>query len=84
MNRDDLVRFATRDWAAIEQDKAHYWAERKKSMSPAEALAMGNDMRVHALAVRPAAPDAGDRDADADTHRRVSEALRAVTNQSAR
>lgn len=78
MTRDDLVRFATRDWSAIADDKARYWADRKASMSPADVLQLGDDLRRHALAVRPDWPSAADRAADRETHRRVSEALRAV------
>ncbi len=78
MTRDDLVRFAKRDWEAIADDKARYWAERKRAMSPVDALRLGDELRRHALAVRPDWPGEPDREADRETHRRVAEALRAV------
>lgn len=84
MKREDLVRFATRDWAAIADDKARYWADRKASMTPAGVLQLGDDLRRHALSVRPDGPSATDRAADGETHRRVSESLRAVIRQPAR
>jgi hypothetical protein len=79
MTRDDLVRFATRDWTAIENAKAAFWVERKRGMSAAEVLALGDDLRRHASAVRPDWPTAADRAADHAAHARVSGALRAVT-----
>jgi len=78
MTREDLVRFAGRDWAAIADDKARYWAERKATMSPSDVLQLGDDLRRHAMVVRPDWPSAADRIADRETHRRVSGALRAV------
>jgi hypothetical protein len=79
MTREDLVRFAARDWAAIDDQKAAYWADHKRTMSPAEILRLGDDLRRHALAVRPDWPSDADRAADRATHGRVTEALRAVT-----
>lgn len=82
MIRDDIVRFATRDWAAIARDKAEYWAEHKATLSPAEVLQLGDDLRRHARPLRPDWPSAADRAADAECHLRVSESLRAVTRRS--
>jgi hypothetical protein len=78
VTRDDLVRFATRDWAAVEAGKAQYWAERKRGMTPAEALRLGDDLRRFAETVRPDWPTAAERAADHQVHERVTEALRAV------
>ena len=79
MNRDDLVAFGRRDWAAIERQKARYWAERKKRMSPTEVLALSDELRRHVLMVQPGWPDEMERDADRATHLRVAEALRATS-----
>lgn len=78
MTREDLVNFAARDWAAIEHDKARYWAERKREMSPAEALRVGDDLRRHAKMIQPDWPSERERLADRESHSRVAEALRAV------
>jgi hypothetical protein len=78
VTRDDLVKFARRDWVAIEDDKAQYWAARKYVMSPAEALCLGADLRRHAKAVRPDWPSDAERMADLETHARVAKALRVI------
>jgi hypothetical protein len=78
MKRDDIRAFAGRDWAAIADPKAAFWAERKRSMTAAEALATAEMLRQHALLVKPGWPDADERAADLALHVRISEALRAV------
>lgn len=80
MTRDDLVRFANRDWGAIADNKARFWAERKRAMSPADAIRLGDDLRRYARGVRPDWPSEADRRVDGETHSRVSEALRAVAH----
>jgi hypothetical protein len=84
MTRDDLIRFATRDWAAVADAKVSYWVERKAAMSPAAIMQLGDDLRRHALAMRPDWPGDADRAADAALHHRVSEALRAVARVASR
>jgi hypothetical protein len=84
MTRDEILAFAGRDWAAIEAEKARFWAERKASMSPSEALAVGDGLRRHAQSMKPNWPDPAERAADLDVHRRVSEALNAVSRHRAR
>jgi hypothetical protein len=78
MKREDIRAFAGRDWAAIAEAKAAFWAERKRSMAAAEALATAEMLRQHALVAKPGWPDADERAADLSLHVRVSEALRAV------
>jgi hypothetical protein len=78
MKREDIRAFARRDWAAIADAKAVFWAERKRSMTAAEALATAEMLRQHALLVKPGWPDAEERAADFALHVRISEALRAV------
>ncbi len=84
MKREDVRAFAGRDWAAIAEAKAQFWAERKRSMTPAEALAIAETLRQHALQVKPGWPDADERAADLALHARVSEALRAVSTNGSR
>ena len=78
MKREDIRAFDGRDWAAIADAKAAFWAERKRSMTAGEALATGEMLRHHALQVKPGWPDADERAADLAAHMRVSAALRAV------
>jgi len=84
MKREDIRAFAARDWAAIADAKAAFWAERKRSMTPEEALATAEMLRQHALQVNPGWPDADERAADLALHVRISEALRAVSCDSTR
>ena len=78
MTKDDLVRFARRDWASVEASKAAYWVERKRVMTPDEALQVADDLRRHAQAVRPDWPSEAERAADHAAHLRLSDLLRAV------
>lgn len=84
MTSDDIRAFAGRDWAAIAEAKARYWAERKRSMSPTEALATGEMLRRHARQMKPDWPDADERAADRAVHVRISEALSAVPGHRSR
>ena len=78
MDRDDILAFARRDWAMVAESKTRYWLDRKRALSAAELLAVGDELRRHALAVRPDWPTDAERAADLATHERVTEALRAV------
>ena len=84
MKREDIRAFAARDWAAMAEAKAQFWAERKRSMTPTEALATAEMLRQHALQVKPGWPDADERAADLAFHVRISEALRAVSTNGTR
>lgn len=79
MDADDIRAFARRDWSAVAESKAGFWAERKRAMTPDEALAVAEGLRQHARALRPDWPDIRERDADLALHTRVAEALRAVS-----
>jgi hypothetical protein len=84
MRREDVLAFARRDWAAVGEAKAAFWAERKASLSPNQVLALGDALRRHARSLKPDWPDAAEGAEDLAVHRRVSEALRAVRRQLAR
>jgi hypothetical protein len=75
----DLRAFARRDWGALREQKERYWIERKRTMTPADALGLGDALRTHALALHGDWPDADERAADLAVHVRVAEALCAVT-----
>ena len=76
MNEDDLRSFAGRDWRLVERAKERYWIERKKALSPAEALAIAESLRLHARSLRPDWPSEAERMEDAEVHARVSASLR--------
>jgi hypothetical protein len=78
MKAEDIRAFAGRDWAALADAKARFWADRKRSMTSDEALATGEMLRQHARALKPDWPDKRERDEDLDVHVRVSGTLRAV------
>lgn len=78
MRKEDLIAYARRDWQAIAASKRQRWAEQKSRMSPAEALSVGDELRHHAYALRPAWPTEEDRREDLASHLRVSEMLRSV------
>ena len=84
MVREEIAAFARRDWAVVAEAKAAYWAERKRSMTPTEALAVGEALRLHARQLKPDWPDASERAADLALHLRVSEALRAAVGNRTR
>ena len=79
MTADDIRAFALRDWAALADAKASFWAARKHTMTPDEALATAEMLRQHARTLKPDWPNTRERDDDLAVHVRVSEALRAVS-----
>ena len=73
---EDLRAYANRDWGAVAELKAQFWAERKSRMSVTEALDLSDALRRQAIAWKPTWPSEADRREDLDTHARVSAALR--------
>ena len=76
VTRDAIRQYLRRDWDRLATAKARAWQDGKRT--PAADLRAANELRRHALVVRPDWPDARDREADLRTHVRVSEALDAV------
>lgn len=58
--------------------KQRRWVEQKSRMTAAEALAIGDELRRHAMEVLKGWPSEADRQADLAVHIRVSESLRRV------
>lgn len=81
MNDADIRSFARRDWAALDREKARYWAERKRGMTALDALELGDALRRHVQSVHPGWPHASERAGDLAVHARVAEALRAAPLQ---
>jgi hypothetical protein len=78
VTRDDLVRFARRDWAAVARAKERHWLRQRQSATYADLLRRSDDLRRHARAVAPDGPSSAVRHADIAVHERVGKALRAV------
>jgi len=76
VRKEDLIAYARRDWAAVEERKRAHWAAAK--LTPDEALRIGDELRRHAAALRPDWPSAAERQDDCATHIRVAESLRSV------
>ncbi len=78
MRKEDVIAFARRDWDAVAALKRRRWAEQKRTMSAAEALAVGDALRHHIRALRSGWPTNDDRRKDLAVHMRVSDSLRRV------
>ena len=78
VDRDDILAFARRDWAQVAEAKTGFWRDQKRGLSAEQMLALGDQLRRHAQAVRPDWPSPRERDEDLAVHHRVAEALRAV------
>jgi hypothetical protein len=81
MKDSDIREYATRDWTIAENLKLEYWSSRKRTMTPAEAIAISEELRRYVESVRPDFPRDESREADLEVHRRVSEALRSVATR---
>ena len=62
----------------MEQAKRRFWSERKQTLSPGEALAIADGLRLHVRALRPDWPSAQERAEDLAVHARVAASLRRV------
>src|SRR6267378_343290 len=78
VRREDIVAFARRDWRAIAESKRQRWATQKASMTPAEALQVGDDLRSYVKSIHGSWPTEEDRRNDLAVHVRVSGSLRRV------
>lgn len=79
MNPADLTAFARRDWARLAQHKRARWLARARDMTPAECVALGDELRAQVRAARPDWPTREGRAADVAAHQRLSELLRAAS-----
>lgn len=84
VKRQEIEAFLGRNWEAVASLKADYWAERKRSLTPTEALAIGDRLRRHTLTLRADWPSESERIDDLAVHRRVSESFRHVRRSRGR
>ena len=78
MKQAEIRDYLRRDWDLVRENKDRYCSERKKSLTPAAALSIGDGLREHVRNLRPEWPDAAEREADIQVHTRVSGSLRRV------
>jgi hypothetical protein len=78
MKAADVQSYLDRDWDRARASKDRYWAERKRTLTPEEALRIADGLRLQVRSLRPDWPDAEQRAADIATHVRVSKLLRRV------
>ena len=78
MKSAEIRDYLGRDWELVREHKDRYWSERKRSLTPAAALSIGDGLREHARNLRPEWPDAAEREADLQVHARVSGSLQRV------
>ncbi len=78
MKASDIRSYLDRDWGLVRASKDRYWAERKQTLTPEEAVRIAEGLRLQVRSLRPGWPDAKQRAADLASHVRVSELLRRV------
>lgn len=82
VSREDLVKFAQRDWAAVADAKTQHWLRKKRATPAGDLWRLSDDLRRFARMVRPEGPGLAERLADLEVHHRVRLALNAVTSAS--
>lgn len=79
ISMDDLARgLLDRPWEELEDLEADHWRRRKEERGPGEGLRIAEELRAHALAVRPDWPSEVERVEDLAVHVRVAAELRRV------
>jgi hypothetical protein len=80
-DRQSLLEFVRRDWAAASRAKALYWVEWKRRHGPAGGIRMADELRRQVVAQRPDWPTPAERFEDLANHLKVIDALRRVPNR---
>jgi hypothetical protein len=78
VNGADIRAYASRDWPLVAASKRRHAIAWKRSLSPAAALKIADDLRRHVQALRPDWPSPAERGADIEAHARVTADLRSV------
>jgi hypothetical protein len=88
MDREAIVAFVRRGWAAAEAREQDHWAREFAERGPDATLAASQALWQHMRTIRPDWPSAAERQADLDHHialkRAIDRAARAVPGLSAR
>jgi hypothetical protein len=75
VTKEEIVAYARRDWGAVEELKRRHWVERKRTMTPLEALELAEGLRRSVRELRPDWPSEAERNADLDCHVRLARRL---------
>jgi len=75
VDREGARTFVETDWAAIEHDKARYWAEYKRREGPGAGVKVGGALRAQIKRARPDWPSAREQREDLEAHLRVLEVI---------
>lgn len=78
VNDDEIRAFAGRERSLVDEAKRRYWIERKKTLSPAAALGVVEELRRHVQAMKPDWPSPAERAEDLEMHAMVAASLRRV------
>lgn len=70
-----LAAYVGRDWAAVREAKAAYWARLVAEHGPLPALRAAEELRIQTLQMHPDWPTSADRDADLEAHQRLCDRL---------
>jgi hypothetical protein len=71
-----IREFMSRDWHAVRERKDRHWADRIEALGAPEGLRIADELRRHVVGLQSGWPSDADRQADLDTHVRVSRLLR--------
>ncbi len=69
---------SARAWQDASLSKELYWRDWKRAHGPGAGLLVGDELRRHALAMRPGGPSESERAEDCAAHIRIIEALARV------
>jgi hypothetical protein len=72
---DDLKEFARRRRDLVDRLKADFWAERKRALTPLDALEIAEGLRRQAIALKPEWPSPEDRADDLHHHQELARKL---------
>jgi hypothetical protein len=81
---DSIREFVQRDWAAVEDESASFWAAHARTMTPSARMELSAALFHHVRTIRPSWPSATEREADLAHHNRVAEVLHAIAALNAR
>lgn len=84
MRASDIREYVERDWESVQSLKESYWAQRKRELSPGEALRIGEDLRRHARAANPDWPSEEERRRDVAHHAELARELSRVPRAAGR
>jgi hypothetical protein len=80
LERQDIVRFARRDWPRVRAAKEQHWAELARRRGPRQGLQVSEALWAHAKSVDPSWPSERERQTDLEHHLRFASRLRRLAH----